>query len=74
MVVSVLGEGAGEVAVKLTHHVFCDICGVWYFTFVTTGRHVKMARDKAKAAGWAVKKSSDGFMVDICPDCQEEGK
>ena len=57
--------------VRYTADVFCNKCGSWLHYNVGIRPVIRQARKFAKEMGWIVKRGPDGYLIDICPSCQE---
>lgn len=57
--------------VRITTTVFCNACGNWLETSISNRAKVRLARRKAKEAGWATRRTPEGLR-DYCPHCQAQ--
>ena len=55
-------------SIRLTHDIFCDLCGKWTHCFVSGAKRLKMARKHAAAGDWIYVWTPSGYK-DLCPQC-----
>ena len=59
-------------SIVITTDVFCDKCGNWVFGATGSKPYARFARYRARLAGWVRRRSQNGKMIDICPNCIRE--